>query len=309
LTSAIAAPALEAEELRASLGVQLVEAAPTLEREFPQADYVATFDATAAIHGYRHVPAAARASSEAIARRWGTRLLETYHMSVLATLMAQPQARIERAGLTGSIVALMADAFRRIVQQIRRPEEGFWLHDNDLFAKDFALCRLKLLPCGAEHVDVSSGVPRRIVAAGGVRQCAAALRFFLGAGGFNNWYESHWDRRLVRSFNSRAYDQCYLRLAELLERHPQMRGVMSSSWWFDPVLGSISPNLAFLRTVPQSAGARLFRVGVDANATHDALTRAPDRARLHAAGKYQPQVYMLAWARTDLIAWASRQPR
>ncbi|MHC4660008.1 MAG: hypothetical protein ACYS83_12675, partial [Planctomycetota bacterium] len=51
----------------------------------------------------------------------------------------------------------------------------------------------------------------------------------------------------------------YMRIAELMKRDPSIRGVYRGSWFLAPDLEKVSPNLAFLRTVPQWNGARLFR--------------------------------------------------
>jgi hypothetical protein len=79
---------------------------------------------------------------------------------------------------------------------------------------------------------------------------------------------------------------------------------MSISWWFDPFLESISPKLAFLRKVPQDAGARLFEVPTSEEAVQDAIKLSGERAKLYEAGKYRPKAYLLAWAREDLLGWS-----
>ena len=66
----------------------------------------------------------------------------------------------------------------------------------------------------------------------------------------------------------------------------------------------ISPGLVFLRRVPEENGAQLFKVGTSEDSARDALLRSPERKRLHEAGKYRPTVYLLAWARHDMLAWA-----
>ena len=169
------------------------------------------------------------------------------------------------------------------------------------------MCRLKLLPCESELVDLYSGVPRSILFRNGIQQFVCSTRFFLSKGsGFRPWYESHWDRRLIRSFTPQGYDQCYLHIAELLELNPEVKGMMGSSWWFDPALEAISPNLTFLRKVPLDNGAQLFRVGSSTAATQAAIHLSAERKRLYDAQYYRPTNYLLAWARKDMLDWANR---
>ena len=80
-----------------------------------------------------------------------------------------------------------------------------------------------------------------------------------------------------REFTPDAYDRCYLRMAQLLEFNPLIRGVMSSSWWFDPALEQISPDLVFLRRVPEENGAQLFKIGTSEDSGRDALLMSPEQ--------------------------------
>ena len=72
-------------------------------------------------------------------------------------------------------------------------------------------------------------------------------------------------------------------------------------------LARISPELAFIGYHPENAGAKLLRIGENSAATADALRFAPTRAALHKRGEYRPQVWLLAWARRDILAWEKRQ--
>ena len=292
-----------AEELRRSLTARC----PGLLDGFPADRYLAAFDALPATASYTEVPDAVLSQCRDIEAVAGSEVLEDYHRLILLALMAGAGGRVRSLDLPESVAALLAPSFGRMLTQLDRNERGFFLHGNDLFAKDLALCRLKLLPCGAELIETSARVPRSLILRGGVRQALDVTRCFLRWGGFSHWYESHWDRRLLRAFNLRGYDQCYLRVADLLLRDPRARGLMSTSWWFDPVLDEVSPNLRFLRARPLEGGARLFEVGERAQATRDALHFSPQRQQLHAEGRYRPKAFLLAWARKDLLAWAARQ--
>jgi len=132
------------------------------------------------------------------------------------------------------------------------------------------------------------------------------VRYFgIRSAGFNPWLESHWDRRLIREFNQAAYDECYLRICDLLDHLPTHQGMFGSSWWLDPSLDEFGPELTFLRRVPEEAGAQVFRVGVDPVATRDATYLSKRRSELHRSGAYRPAVYLLAWHRDDMLRWAA----
>lgn len=252
------------------------------------------------------MPDAARDTCRRIAARAGAQGLEAYQRLAMLTLAERTRATPAR--LTAELVALRDVHLARIVGAMTSPRKRFYRHGNDLFAKDFAVCRGKLVPAGVELVDLHSGVGRRTLLGGGAARALPALAFFLGrAGGFKPFYEVHFDRRLIGDFDAEGYTRLYLRLAGQMALDPAIRGVVSSSWWHDPALARISPELGFIGRHPESAGAKLLRVGANAAATADALRFAPTRTALHQRGEYRPEVWLLAWARRDVLAWAERQ--
>ncbi len=80
--------------------------------------------------------------------------------------------------------------------------------------------------------------------------------------------------------------------------------MVSTSWWFDPAVERISPELAFLARRPLRNGAARFRWVADEHVVADATRLSPTRRSLHEEGAYRPASYMIVWARRDLLAWA-----
>lgn len=305
--SAIREIVRQASTVLAELEDTIAFSYPDLLKRYPVKDYVHTLDSSDPFKGYGYAPPRIRKWCDEIEALADTNTLENYHKLVLVYLISDVENRIEDLRVPASVSELLAASFQRILAQLANAETNFYLHGNDLFSKDLALCRLKLLPCGSELIDVCSGVPRSILFRNGFQQLARGARIFLNkGGGFRPWYESHWDRRLVRSFTPQDYDQCYLRIAQLLELNPEIKGMMGSSWWFDPALEPISPNLTFLRKVPLDNGAQLFRVGSSADATRAATHLSPERRDLYDSGSYHPTIYLLAWTREDMLEWADR---
>ncbi|MGB5297876.1 MAG: hypothetical protein WBN48_04010 [Thiogranum sp.] len=298
---------LQASTLLAKLREQLAYRYPDLLSRYPVVDYVHTLDNSDPLGGYGYTPSLTHRWCKEIEASGGSNALENYHRMVLVYLITDFDNRIKGQRVPDSIITLLAAAFQRILALHGTADNNFYRHSNDLFRKDLALCRLKLLPCGSELVDVYSGVPRSILFRNGLQQLVDSASFFLRQGnGFRPWYESHWDRRLIRSFTPQGYDRCYLHIAELLELNPEVKGMMGSSWWFDPALEAISPNLTFLRKVPLDNGAQLFRVGSSTAATQAAIHLSAERKRLYDAQYYRPTNYLLAWARKDMLDWANR---
>ena len=184
--------------------------------------------------------------------------------------------------------------------------EAYFSIDNDLLIKDLAVCLGQIFPAGARLIDLHSGLPRQLLLWQGVN-LPSALRFLHIAGGFRPWFETHVDSRDLSQFNESGLRQMYLRVAALLEANPQVRGVFGGSWFYDPVLETISPHLAYLQQLPRQHGARLLRTLTTAEMGRSALARSRRRREAYDRGLYRPQWYFLVWPRAALLWWARSQ--
>lgn len=274
--------------------------------DHPIAAYLASYATLPAGSQYHAVPAEARATCAAIEAVGGMETVEAYHRLVLLHLIARTIAEgpVAPMRLTSEARGLLDDYLARVVADVGKGRKGFFRHGHDPFAKDFAVCRGRLLPCGVEVLDPLGGIPRSLAFKGGLGQALTMARMAWRLGGVKAVWGLHFDRRLVKDFSAQGYADLYLRVADLLEANPEIRGISSWSWWHDPQVARISPELSFIGSIPESGGAFVMRVGEDAYATADALRFAPQRKALYDAGQYRPCFHMLAWARQDVLAWA-----
>jgi hypothetical protein len=282
----------------------------SLLSEYPVEKYISFFDALRRPGRYGIVPNEAELFCQSIVIRTDLRVLEEYHRLALVVAMSQFKRRNKEQNITPRVRDYFEKYFETVMANMENPKKGYYLHKNDAFSKDFAVCRMKLWPCGVELVDECSGCPRSVLLKGGLKRFLTGLQFFtFRAGGFRPYYETHFHTRFIRDFTPEGYDRLYLTIAELLERNPEIKGMISSSWWHDPVLERISPKLRFLTQVPEDGGARSFCVGTNPVAVQDATRFSLERTKLYKEGKYTPKVYSLVWARTDLLQWAQQYGR
>ena len=101
----------------------------------------------------------------------------------------------------------------------------------------------------------------------------------------------HTESRSLTEFNEQEWDNCYLRTAELLERRKDIRGLVGSSWFYDPKLLEISPRLAYLRQRPLERRAFLLKHGTRPFDIDQATMASKDTASPIPRGKYTS--YML----------------
>lgn len=184
-------------------------------------------------------------------------------------------------------------------------EQAEWLHiDHDLFHKEFGIATLRLYVAGAQLADPRCGIPRSIVMKSGLMNLPKNLTTMLRLGGFRYYFEIHTHQFMLDAFNEEGWNECYLCCAELYALHPEVLGMYGGSWFYDPVLDTISPRLSYLRAVPMAGGAKLFFVEEGGSARNNSLSTSPTRRKLYEEGKYSPKSYMLVWGKSMQMAWA-----
>jgi hypothetical protein len=180
---------------------------------------------------------------------------------------------------------------------------------NDLYVKDLAVATFKLLPAGAQLVDVNYGVPRATILRafrGSVGAGFSAARYLVGrCGGFRPAVEIHTSSKTLGEFTEDGWRRCYLRIADLMQLNPSIRSMYGMSWFYDPKLAEVSPRLSYLRDEPASFGARIFYWGSDEKTVANALATSETRRRKHEAGEYRPEGYLLVWSRRDMLQYRS----
>lgn len=298
------------EDVASSLRSRLAISAGELLGLFPLEDIIRSLDSQEHLGDYGRVPHDVQVSWRRIEERWGGVVLEDCRKLLLVELIRRYRERGKARSYPDSIHALFVRCFRRILAHLDRQPAGFYRHGNDLFDKDLAVCREKLVPTGPQLLDVKAGIARSALLRAGVRGGASLLGFTTRRlGGFQPLYEMHMENRMLREFTQGGWERSYRRMAELLERNPEVRGVYGTSWWYAPEIGTISPQLAYLRALPMDNGARIFPLGESEAAVRDATTNSKRRRELWERGEFQPGEYLMIWPRKKLLQWAAETPR
>lgn len=297
-------------ELKERFEEALREKHAALLERYPTAPFIDSIEAFQAQRTYNELPRTVRAQCRDIETSFGRQALGTWNKLLLVTVMQQLRERSRQHEIPSSVRPLVLREFGRICSELEKNHPNGYRIENWYFLNDLGYCRLRLLPCGSEFVETWSGVPRRTLFLGGVMQFFKGAALFAAnmqlLGRLQPYYEMHWDRRLARLFNEDDYNQCYLRIADLLQANPRMRGLITTSWWFDPAAIALSPELEFLRRVPEENGARIFRVGEPRIALIHAVSFSAERKAAYDEGRYLPLRYMVVWPRRELLAWARR---
>jgi hypothetical protein len=235
---------------------------------------------------------------------WGANGLEAFNRVTMLALIESFEERAVAHNYPPAVLEQFRISFRRIERNIEHGEPGTYIHTGDNFIKDFSVCRQIAFPGGGAWViDCHGGFPRRVLFKGGIGQFfrLAYLYLFVTRGN-RPFYMPHIHNELTHWHTPEQRLACHARIAQMLERNPQVKGLSGSSWLLDPAVPHISPMLSWVRKIPSENGAWYFRVGEDIGG--GALTRSATRRKLYEEGKYTPVAYMNIWPRKKMIAWA-----
>jgi hypothetical protein len=224
---------------------------------------------------------------------------------LLAALLQRLDPSDPSRRIPPSLLGCYSGHVARMRRQVDEGEELYFRSDNDRFIKDLAICLYRLHPVGAELVDVRGRIPRSIFVRGGLGQALRAAYFFsVLSPGFAPYCELHMHPDAIEDFNEQGWIRTYLRVADLLEHRPALRGLFGTAWFYDPAIQTVSPHLGYLYRFRVAHGAVGFDYGPSETALSGALLRSASRRALYEQGSYLPRSYYLVWPRRRLLQWA-----
>lgn len=224
---------------------------------------------------------------------------------LLSTLIVSAPDRFALNHFPTEITKEYYGQLNRIALDISEAHINHMTFDNDTFLKDLGICRLEVFPCSALLVEKNSGIPRRLALNNGVGQLFELVKQVTFRGlKFSPYFEIHAHTPMINNFNPEGWDRCYHLVAELLRIYPEYQGLVGGSWFFDPEVQRISPNLAYLRQRAQERGAFFFRIGSTQADVLNATSKSMSRRKLFEEGIYFPTSYLMIWPRKKLLAWS-----
>jgi hypothetical protein len=254
------------------------------------------------------VASAFAAEAARIGREEGAESRAAFLRATLSGLVERGWPRIATQRLPDVVKALIAREFRRIEKDLNKAGEAHYDLASHSLRCDFRIAGFGRIPAGVEHIELG-GLPRRLLWSGGVAQCARAATFFARAGGWAPFYTAHFSHGIkphtfLLVYTPETLAAWHRNVAECLRLNPEIRGLQSTSWWYDPQLARIAPHLTFLREGALAHGATLLRSGSTDGARSFAIANSPERKRLYEAGEYIPVSYAVVWTREALLRWA-----
>ena len=297
-------PDLDAR-LEARLGVLLAPLRDLPELAGRIAAFVACVEVPPGRLGFKHIALPARTLHAAVLDEAGA---DGARIFLLGCLLATVRSTLRSGRISRLPPRVRAHQFRQF-ERIAAHDEAMLQYctlEADVFLKELGLASLRLYAGASSVIDPHSGVGRSLLWKGGPWRLPGRLLLFARAGGFRPYFEVHVHKLYLDEFNEEGRNECYRCCAELYALHPDVLGMIGGSWFYDPAVASISPHLAYLRTVPEAGGARVLFVSHDDQAVGNATATSETRRALHAAGRYRPASWTLVWPKRDQLAWSRR---
>jgi hypothetical protein len=273
----------------------------TLLSKFDPDRAIAMLDRLPADKAYNHIPVELATLWNDLGREFGEKGFAAFQGITMLRMIADFERRATFVTYSESIRQRFEYSFVRIVQSIGDATFEKFKTANDVLLKDLAICRQKLIPTGSCVIE-ATWFHRSLMFRRGRRQATGVLKALAECGGNGPLYEMHTHLSELEEFDADGWDRSYIRMGEMLELNPRVRGVWSGSWYYDPEIERISPRLAYLRQRPQQRGAYVFYSNVDLNG--GALSKSRTRRDLHERGKYLPKAYVIVWPRRKVLAWS-----
>ena len=257
---------------------------------------------------YTYLPEPVLATLAEVEARFGAAGLGIYKKGLIIQLIDRLPARVSTLQLPQPVIDLFADMLDFVVRDLSEIPDEAYLPSEDALVRELRLASARSVLCGARVVDLNSLVPKSIYRNLGWKSNLKCLWFLYGRmGGLAPLYRVHVETRYLRDFNEEGWVRTYKTIAMMMRQNPAIRGVVGTSWFYDPQLETISPWLAHLRTRPVEYGAYLRYDGPGDIHTERAIATSRKRRELYEKGQYVPTCYTLIWARKDLLRWADRQ--
>ncbi len=285
-------------------------------KKYPLESYFSLLAAYPRERSYDHVSVEVATSALLIEHRYGARALHAYHAVLLIQLIAKNYPKLLDADYPPNVKELGIENFERILGLLiagtpnaDTPDQlippTYLHHKSDQFHKDLSAANLSMLVCGGRklcRVKFPLGLLKS--------HPTKMLRFMAQNGGSGIFLETHFDsndKNLRARFGAGSWKKTLMTAAQLMENDREISGFVGHSWYYDPCLEQIAPNLQHIGGMIMENGGSLFCTGTSESTTESALRNSTVRQGLYEMGLYQPKRFKILWPRKAALRWLASQ--
>ncbi len=239
------------------------------------------------------------ASEDALARQAGREAAAACNRALARYLYKKNNDRRDPT-LPQGVAGYQEEDFARALKLASAGADEQVTFHNYVFYSYIEVLAFRRWPVG-NHYVVRSGVPRRLLLRQPPGLAAKLLWTLAGGRGNHPYFELHYNPHRLRLFNPEGWRCVFELTAGLMGVFGDIKGVFGVSWFFDPKLASLSPELGFLRRQVEEVGGRFFVADTTKDHIENALKMSRARRAAYKAGRYRPACYLALVPRAALL--------
>ena len=224
-----------------------------------------------------------------------------FDRAVLLLTAARSLERLYSMPVSGEVQSRTRTVFERLASgsmSIDGPANRFVQ-----FAK---IVSLRRWPAGLFDWEVS-GLPRSWLPKIRPAPALARTAAIVARRGFGPLFFAHLTIcRRVHALMPKDALQSYALMAGAMALQPEIKGLITASWFHSPDTFRVSPHLSWLNDVFLQNGGIVATIG-DAELDCGVFARSPERRRAYQEGRFKPTIGLIVWPREEMIRWADRR--
>lgn len=329
----------QASQIRSDLLQDLHRSAPGLLEEFPISHYLSELKSHKGLLNATSYTGKQTKRLSRIKENYGIAGIAGFQKLALASLIDDFLSNLDEKSYPETIRSLYIAWFERVYEDFTTQSDFYYDIENEFWpvSHDLGICSGRTIPVGGAWFIERRILPRKtmtflaqewsqkiklkkkishksphkslakILKNIGIYEAINRLFAFSPKVFGGSWcYLIHTAGRNIKDFNAENMNLAYKNIVELLKTDQIIWGVFRESWFLDPDLKEISPNLSFLWETPLQKGARLYYGGpCNEYDLKRALLLSPIRNKMYHEGKYIPETYFYFWPRQEMIEGCS----
>lgn len=212
--------------------------------------------------------------------------------------------KIDNQNLPEEVNTLIKEDFARIIKFTAKKKDDFLTIKNPIFLSYLEELCFARYPLGNQSVTVT-GFSRKLVLK---QKPIDIIKFILISchlPGNSPLFELHFNPHRMRQFNHKGWLDVFRLGGEMLKSRPEIKGIMGASWFFDPSLEKISPELNYLRDMISEIGGMFFFEGQTEQDKENSFSMSKVRKEAFEKGIYTPSSYIVIIPRKSLLSWCT----
>ena len=202
--------------------------------------------------------------------------------------------------LPDGVVSYIREDFERSLKLASANDSTMLSFSHNQFKIYADTLNSQMIPVGNQGI-ILTGFSRNRIIQPTVRQSGSFLLMLLRLGGNKPLYEMHFNPHRMRLFTEDGWKNTFNLIAEVLARKPEVKGVFGGSWFFDPDVLRVSPEMSYLHSMVKRLGGSFFYSSKTERDKQNAFAMSAKRRRAYDEGTYEPKSYLALIPRRTIL--------